>query len=186
MGIMFLVFNPRFVDVSSTYAHKNIKELLLVSLSSGGVFCCLCRTDTLAQLGDGVFSRICYNMVITASVSTILFNLNPLLRFDGYHILCDLLETPNLQGRSQQLMKYWIEKYIFKVQSGSCPAETKGEELGFTFYFITSWVYRFFLMMGILLFCYKKVFNCWSSIGYCVWFYVDISSHNQRNKIPFF
>ena len=94
-------------------------------------------------------------MVITIS-PTILFNLNPLLRFDGYHILCDLLETPNLQGRSQQLMKYWIEKYIFKVQSGSCPAETKGEALGFTFYFITSWVYRFFLMMGILLFVSKK------------------------------
>ena len=128
MGIMFLVFNPLpFVDVSSTYALSKKHQRVVVGIAGVVVefFVAFVALILWAQLGDGVFSRICYNMVITASVSTILFNLNPLLRFDGYHILCDLLETPNLQGRSQQLMKYWIEKYIFKAQSGSCPAETK-------------------------------------------------------------
>ena len=159
MGIMFLVFNPLpFVDVSSTYALSKKHQRVVVGIAGVVVefFIAFVALILWAHLADGVFSRICYNMVITASVSTILFNLNPLLRFDGYHILCDLLETPNLQGRSQQLMKYWIEKYIFKAQAGSCPAETKGEALGFTFYFITSWIYRFFLMMGILLFVSKK------------------------------
>ncbi len=161
MGIMFLVFNPLpFVDVSSSYALSKKHQRVVVGIAGVVVefFIAFLALVLWANLADGVLSRICYNMVITASVSTILFNLNPLLRFDGYHILCDLLETPNLQGRSQQLMKYWIEKYVFKVQTGACPAETKGEAVGFTFYFITSWIYRFFLMMGILLFVSKKFF----------------------------
>lgn len=159
MGIMFLVFNPLpFVDVSASYALSQKYKRAVVGIAGVVVEFFLASVALIiwANIADGALARICYNIVITASVSTILFNLNPLLRFDGYHILCDLLETPNLQGRSQQLMRYWVEKYFFRLQSGPCPAETRGEAVGFTFYFISSWIYRFFLMMGILLFVSKK------------------------------
>lgn len=159
MGIMFLVFNPLpFVDVSASYALSQKYKRVVVGIAGVVVefFVASVALIIWANIADGAFARVCYNIVITASVSTILFNLNPLLRFDGYHILCDLLETPNLQGRSQQLMRYWVEKYFFRLQAGPCPAETRGEAVGFTFYFISSWIYRFFLMMGILLFVSKK------------------------------
>lgn len=159
MGIMFLVFNPLpFVDVSASYGLSQKYKRVVVGIAGVVVefFIASVALIIWANIADGAFGRICFNVVITASVSTILFNLNPLLRFDGYHILCDLLETPNLQGRAQQLMRYWVEKYFFKLQAGPCPAETRGEAVGFTFYFISSWIYRFFLMMGILLFVSKK------------------------------
>lgn len=52
--------------------------------------------------------QIAYNAIFTASVSTILFNANPLMRFDGYFILADLLEVPNLMQRSMNQLKHFF------------------------------------------------------------------------------
>jgi putative peptide zinc metalloprotease protein len=109
-----------------------------------------------ADGADGVASRVAYNVAITASIGALLFNLNPLLRFDGYHILCDLLETPNLQGRSQSLVAWWVNKKIFKIDPGPIPTKSRREQIGFTLYFFTSWTYRFLLMIGILIFVSKQ------------------------------
>jgi putative peptide zinc metalloprotease protein len=109
-----------------------------------------------AEGADGVTSRVAYNVAITASVGALLFNLNPLLRFDGYHILCDLLETPNLQGRSQALISWWVNKRVFRIDPGPIPTTSRREQIGFTAYFFTSWTYRFLLMIGILIFVSKQ------------------------------
>ena len=56
-----------------------------------------------------------YNILLMGSVSTILFNGNPLLRYDGYYILADCLEIPNLAQRSLQYLGYLVKRHLFGV-----------------------------------------------------------------------
>ncbi|MGC3990425.1 MAG: efflux RND transporter periplasmic adaptor subunit [Chthoniobacteraceae bacterium] len=56
---------------------------------------------------------VLYNVIIIASISTIFFNANPLMRFDGYYILTDLMEVPNLQTKSRALIGYQVKKLLF-------------------------------------------------------------------------
>lgn len=159
MGVMLLVFNPLpYVDASSCYAFARKYQRVIVGIAGMAVelFVAAIAVKIWAEGADGVLSRVCYNVAITASIGAILFNLNPLLRFDGYHILCDLLETPNLQGRSQSLMKWWVNRKVFKVDPGPIPTTSRREQVGFTTYFFASWIYRFLLMIGILIFVSKQ------------------------------
>ena len=159
MGIMLLIFNPLpYMDASSSYAFQEKHRRVIVGVAGmmTELFVAALALVFWANSGDGIANRVAYNVAITASVSTLLFNLNPLLRFDGYHILSDVLETPNLQSRSQRTVLHWLEKYLFRVPPGPMPAEAKGEAALFGIYFVASWIYRFFLMAGILLFVSKQ------------------------------
>ncbi|MCP5150573.1 MAG: HlyD family efflux transporter periplasmic adaptor subunit [Ectothiorhodospiraceae bacterium] len=61
---------------------------------------------------DGVASRIAFDAMLIASVSTLLFNANPLVRFDGYFILCDLLRIPNLYPRALRRLGAVTRRYL--------------------------------------------------------------------------
>lgn len=164
MGIMLLVFNPLpYMDASASYAFTRKYRRVLVGFAGVYVELFVAALAVLfwAYSGEGTLSRLAYNMAITASVSTLLFNLNPLLRFDGYHILTDLTETPNLQMRAQQLMKYAVNRYAFGLHGQVLPANSWGEVIGFTTFFFASWIYRMFLLVSILFFVSKQ----WLIVG---------------------
>ncbi|MDQ8198763.1 peptidase M50 [Pelagicoccus enzymogenes] len=159
MGVMLLVFNPLpYMDASASYAYTHKHRRVLVGAAGMYVEIFVAGLAILywANAGDGTMSRLAYNMAITASVSTILFNLNPLLRFDGYHILTDLSETPNLQMRAQQLIKFAVNRYGFGLRGQPVPANSLGEVVGLTTFFFASWIYRMFLLVSILFFVSKQ------------------------------
>ncbi|EDY84133.1 hypothetical protein VDG1235_3763 [Verrucomicrobiia bacterium DG1235] len=159
MGVMLLVFNPLpYMDASASYAYTHKYRRVLVGAAGMYVELFVAGLSILywAHAGEGTMSRLAYNMAITASVSTLLFNLNPLLRFDGYHILTDLTETPNLQMRSQRLMKFAVNRFGFGLRGQSVPANSLGEVVGFTSFFFASWIYRMFLLVSILFFVSKQ------------------------------
>ncbi len=62
------------------------------------------------------------------------------------------METPNLQGRSKTLMTWLVNKKIFKIDPGPIPTTIRREQVGFVTYFIASWIYRFLLLISILIF----------------------------------
>lgn len=164
MGVMLLVMNPLpYMDASSSYALAQKYRRVLIG-SAGmltELFVAALAMLFWAHTGDGIANRLAYNVAITASVATLLFNLNPLLRFDGYHILTDWLELPNLQQRSQQLMKFWVERYAFGIPAGPVPAENRAEAVSLTAFFFASWAYRIVLLVGILFFISKR----WLVVG---------------------
>jgi putative peptide zinc metalloprotease protein len=96
------------------------------------------------------------------------FNGNPLLRFDGYYVLADALEIPNLGKKSNQYLGFLIQKYLFGSDSATSPANTRGERKWLLFYSIASFFYRLFIMFAIMLFVAGKFFvigillACWS------------------------
>ncbi len=162
MGIMFLVFMPMpYMDASSAWAFRS--KWKRIAVSTAGMFVELAiaavaaivwaRTDPGARL-----NTIAYNVMFIASVSTLLFNANPLLRFDGYYILSDLLEIANLAPRSRQYLYYLAKRYAWAVRNPHNPANTAGERFWLPIYGIASTLYRVFICSAILLFVAGKFF----------------------------
>jgi putative peptide zinc metalloprotease protein len=155
MGVMLMIFTPLpYVDTTSSWAFRSrwarafvgsagmIAELFLAALAA----------FVWAATGEGTLHALAFNVIFVASVSTLIFNLNPLLRFDGYYILSDILEIPNLQSRASRQMVYWLERYAFGVKNATPVANTRREAAWLSFFFLASNAYRLVVTAAILLF----------------------------------
>jgi putative peptide zinc metalloprotease protein len=155
MGVMFLVFFPLpYVDASSAWAFRSKWRRAIVGMS--GVMAELSAAAVAAivwaNTSTGTLHIIAYNVIFVASVSTLLFNGNFLLRFDAYYVLSDLLEIPNLGQRSKNYLFYLVKRYCWGLSRTQNPAHTVGERVWFVFYGIASLAYRIFICIRILLF----------------------------------
>lgn len=161
MGIMLLVFIPvPYVEASSASAFSEKSKRLTVDAAGIMVELFLASLALFVWINveHGIVHAIAYNVVLIGSISTLLFNGNPLLRFDGYYFLSDLIEIPNLGTRSTHYLGYLFQRYLFGVKHAKSPAETVGERLWFFFYGILSFFYRLFIMSVIVLFVAGKFF----------------------------
>ncbi|NNC55670.1 MAG: peptidase M50, partial [Pseudomonadales bacterium] len=108
------------------------------------------------------------NAVLIASVSTLLFNANPLLRFDGYYILQDFIEIPNLYTRASRYYLYLIQRYGFGMQAVRSPVTAEGERAWFASYGMLAFCYRFFILFVIVMFLAEEylvvgvALACWA------------------------
>jgi putative peptide zinc metalloprotease protein len=108
---------------------------------------------------------VAYNVILIAGVSTLLFNGNPLLRYDGYYILSDLIEIPNLRQRSGAYLAYLFERWLVGREDAVSPAVTPGERPWFVAYGIASSVYRLVVVAGILLLVASRYFFVGVTLG---------------------
>ncbi len=162
LGLMLLVFSPvPYVDVTSAWAQRSRAKRMWVGAAGMYVelFVAAIATFVWAQTGAGVVNSIAYNVMFVASVSTLVFNLNPLLRFDGYYILSDLVDAPNLHTRSHGQLAYWSEKWLFGVENPPQPAATTNEAVFLGLFGIASGIYRFVVFTTIILFIADKFFG---------------------------
>lgn len=153
LGVMFMLLVPLpYVDATASWSFRKKSRRILVG-AAGMLTEFLIASVALilwANLGGGILKNLAYNVIIMASVSTVLFNINPLMRFDGYYMLTDLLDMPNLQQRSVQHLKYLLERYIFFKRDAEPVAETWSERFVYFLYGICSSVYRIFLFTGFI------------------------------------
>lgn len=161
MGIMFLVFFPiPYVDASAASAFRNKWHRAYVSAAGiiMEVFIAAIALYFWVYLEPGLARAVAYNTMLIAGISTIVVNGNPLLKFDGYYMLVDVIEMPNLATRSSQYLTYLLDKYIFKVEKNKPYIATRGEKVFFVFYAPAAFIYRLFIMMTIALFVAGKFF----------------------------
>jgi len=162
MGIMFLVFTPMpYVDASTTWTLRRKWHRVLVSAAGMIVELGIAAIAAViwARSSEGTLAHaIAYNIMFVASVSTVLFNGNPLLRYDGYYILSDILEIPNLAQRGKQYIYYVVKKYVWGVRKPHNPGHSSGEKAWLVVYAIASMIYRVFISVAILLFVADKLF----------------------------
>lgn len=155
MGIMLLVFTPLpYVDTSASWTFRERWQRILVAFAGmiSDFFVASIAVLIWANTGPGTLHDLAYNMMFAASVSTLLFNGNPLLRFDGYYILADLLNIPNLYSRAQNQLKYFFEHYLFGVRQTHPVASTREEAAWLSVYGVASTIYRVFLFAAIAFF----------------------------------
>ncbi len=154
MGVMLMIFTPvPYMDATSAWSFRSRRHRMLVGAAGMivEVFFAAIAAVIWARTGEGVLNTLAYNAVIVASVSTLIFNLNPLLRFDGYYMLSDLLEIPNLSQRANQQLRFLSERGLFGVRKAESPARTRAEASWLTTFGITSGIYRVFVFASILL-----------------------------------
>jgi len=154
---------PEAVQPSAVFADDQVSVVELpttievearVSVGAAGMitelFVAAIAVFVWANTAPGILHSLAYNMMFVASVSTLVFNINPLLRFDGYYILSDLLEIPNLNQRAIQQLRHLGEHYLFGVKSSKSPANNRREAWWYTVYGITSGIYRVVVFSGVL------------------------------------
>lgn len=161
IGIMLLVLTPvPYVDASSAWGFADKRKRMLVGAAGIAVELFLGALALFVWLNvePGAVRAVAYNVMLISGVSTLLFNGNPLLRFDGYYVLADGLEIPNLGTRSNQYFGYLFQRYLFRVSDAECPAQAPGERFWMVVYGIASFIYRIFIMFVIILFIAGKFF----------------------------
>jgi len=161
-GFMLLVLFPApYVDASSSWAFAN--KWQRVAVGAGGMIVELFLASIAALVwinttSESLPNQIAYYTIFTASVSTVLFNANPLMRFDGYYILSDLIEVPNLMQRSMNQLKYFFKTYVYRMKDEQPPSTQRGETAILYIYGIAAMCYRIFLFVSITLYVMGKLF----------------------------
>ncbi len=155
IGVMLIFFTPLpYMDATSSWSFRSRRERILVA-SAGMIyefFAAGLAALLWASTGPGTLHSLAFNMMFVASVSTLVFNINPLLRYDGYYILSDLLDIPNLQSRSIEQLKHLAHRYLFGDQQSTSNAATRSEAAWLGSYGLLSGVYRVIVYGGIILF----------------------------------
>jgi len=170
LGIMLLVLMPvPYVDASAASSFRSKYKRMLVGAVGIFVELLLAAIALLIWLNiqHGLVSEILFNVMLIGGVSTLLFNGNPLLKFDGYFVLADAIEIPGLGVRANKYYGYLIQRYIFNVQSLESPVMAAGEVLWFIIYAAAAFVYRLFLMVAITLFVANQYF--FVGIALAIW-----------------
>ncbi|MDB5298318.1 MAG: Peptidase family [Phycisphaerales bacterium] len=156
LGIMFLVFIPTpYVDASTAWAFNNKWHRIFVGAAGMIVelfFASICAFIWV-NVGDpqhNIVGQLAFNAMLVASVTTIIFNANPLLRYDGYYILSDYLEIPNLRQKSQEYSIGLVKRHLFRVKQQQ-PLPPLLQRFWLLVYYCTSGVYRVFVGIMIIL-----------------------------------
>jgi len=154
MGIMLLVLMPvPYVDASSASAFRETHRRVIVGAAGMivEVFIASLALFLWLEVEPGITRAVLYNIILIAGVSTVIFNGNPLLRYDGYYILSDLTQIPNLRTRAQQYLGYLLETRLFGLKLPTFEA-SPSERYWFVFFAIASFLYRTFVMVAIAIF----------------------------------
>ena len=153
MGVMLILLAPLpYMDATSSWGFRSRAQRLMVGAS--GVVCELAVAAVAALIwahtAPGLVNSLAYNVIFVASVTTLLFNLNPLMRFDGYHMLVDWLDVPNLYQRSREQLKYLGKRLVLRMAQAQPAARTRTEALLLPLYGVISIAYWLLLMATII------------------------------------
>ena len=161
MGLMFLIFSPvPYVDASAASAFRSKQRRIVVGAAGmlAEVFLAALAMYLWVMVESGVVRAVAFNVMLIAGVSTVIVNGNPLLRYDGYYILSDLIEIPNLGQRGQHFLTYLADRYLFGAKELTPPDESPSEKRWLVSYTIISWFYRIFVTISIILFIAGEFF----------------------------
>lgn len=158
MGLLFLVFSPcLYCDASDAWTMPG--KWRRIAVSAAGIYVELVIASLAALVwwhtSAGVLHNIAFALMTLCSLNTLLVNANPLLRFDGYYILSDLLEVPNLRLKAQQALQSFVDRRLLGMAGpGPDLVATGGRRWPFITYAVTSWLYKWVLCLGIVWFFY--------------------------------
>jgi putative peptide zinc metalloprotease protein len=157
MGIAFMVMMPLlYTDVSDAWKLKSRWQRLRIDSAGMLVELTVAAYALLAWafVPDGPLRSAIFVLAATGVILSLLVNLNPFMRFDGYYILADLLGVENLQPRSFRHMRWRLREFLFKPGYPSPEAFSPRLDVILTIYAIATAIYRLVLYLGIAVLVY--------------------------------
>jgi putative peptide zinc metalloprotease protein len=155
MGILFLVLTPAlYCDVTDSWLLPNKWKRIWISAAGIYVECFLASIATFVwwYSTPGLLNSLAMATMFICSVNTIMFNANPLLRYDGYYVMADWLEIPNLRIKSTQFFAYLVQEKVLGLEIPVQSYLPKARRWLFVIYAIASYIYRWFVTFAILWF----------------------------------
>jgi len=153
MGIMLLALTPiPYIDATASASFPDKQRRIGVAAMGMMVELLLASLALFVWLNveTGLISALAYNVMLIGGISTLLFNGNPLLRYDGYYMLADLIEIPNLGQRSTRYLGYLLQHYLLGIETAESPVSAPGEQGWFLVYGPISFCYRIAVMLGLI------------------------------------
>jgi putative peptide zinc metalloprotease protein len=174
MGVtLFLLVPVPYVDASASAVFRDKFQRMAVAAIGIMVELFLAAIATIVWLNveDGIVRDIAFVTMLVGGVSTVLFNGNPLLKFDGYYIFSDALDMPNLAQRSQAYLLYLAQRYLLRMTSAISEDASTSEKTWLLAYGLASWLYRLFVTVLIVLWVSTKS----ALIGIAIGFWIFVS-----------
>ena len=158
MGVMLLVLTPcLYCNVSDAWMLPSRWQRIVIS--AAGIYVELLLSTVCLFMWwfsvPGAFNSLCLNVVFVCSVSTVLFNGNPLLRYDGYYILSDLVEIPNLRQQAGALFRNGMSVWFLDTELANRRLLPQRRKAFLVTWHVASWLYRLLVVWGIMWFVHR-------------------------------
>ncbi|MEX0867415.1 MAG: hemolysin D, partial [Pirellulales bacterium] len=158
MGVMLLVLTPcLYCNVSDSWMLPNKWHRAAIGAAGMWVEIVIASIATFVWwfTEPGLLNYICLSIMFVSSVSTIVFNGNPLLRYDGYYILSDLMEVPNLRQKANSILFQKLGQWCLGLTQPPDPFLPQRNQWLFALYTVASTIYRWVVLISILFFLHK-------------------------------
>jgi len=160
MGFMWMIMFP-FLYTDTTESWKLESRKKRIAIGAAGVLAemqlAIIATLLWTILPDGALRYACFYLATAAWVATLLINLSPFLRWDGYWVLSDLVGIQNLRERSNSATSWWFGRIVMGFND-PCPITLPARQVKFSIVFaILSWFYRIGIFLGIGLLIFERL-----------------------------
>lgn len=162
MGVAFLVMLPMlYTDTGESWRLKGSRQRLGIAAAGLLVELSLAGLATLAWslTADGALRNGLFFLATTSWVLSLTINASPFMRFDGYYILCDLLDLPNLHERAGILAKTWLRRNLLGFADPWPENFSAAKRRGLIVFALCTWIYRLVVFLGIALLVYHFFFK---------------------------
>ena len=196
MGVAFLVLWPMFyTDTNESWKLRSQSQRLNIVRAGVTVELMIASFATLAWsfLPSGVLRDMSFIMATITWVSSLVINASPFMRFDGYYLLSDYWNIPNLHERSGKLARWWLREKLFNLNEERPEFFSRRKEILLIGFAFTVWVYRLILFIGIALLVYNffvKILGIFLFVTEIVWFvmrpiWLEIREWRLRKNLIF-
>ena len=158
MGFMLLVFTPAlYCNVSDSWMLPNKWHRVFIGAAGMYVEVTMATIATYIWWfsAPGMLNHLALSVMFICSVSTIMFNGNPLLRFDGYYILMDIIEIPNLRQKATDVFKRFMMETCLGIEQPENPFLPQQNQFFFGLYTVAAVIYRWVVVLSICWFLNK-------------------------------
>jgi len=152
-GAMLLVFTPcLYVNVTDAWMIRS--KWARAAIGAGGIYVELVLASICTYLWwfsePGLLNTLCLNVMVVCSVTTLIFNGNPLLRHDGYFIVADIVEMPNLWQQASSVVHMYLSRWVLGIEPESDRLLPRRHHLPLAAYYIAALIYRVFVLVMII------------------------------------
>ena len=155
MGIVLLVLMPiPYVDASAANGFADKRKRMITSAAGIVAELVVASMAMLVWLAvePGIVKQLAFDAMVVGTVSSLLFNGNPLLRFDGYYVLADAIEIPNLYTRAQRFLQFLLKRALLGSGNEPSPVATRSEALWLASFGVAAFCYRMFVLFVIAIY----------------------------------